>query len=218
MGPQKGCTIWQIWWSTPSSLPLTPTHLVNILALKVEFDVPIGKNGDCYDRYLCRVQEFRESLRIINQVSMIQEARNLRKVGAFSISAWTRSQPDPSRLTITNWCHLLVHQWRKAWSLSFTTSRQFTFASLHEFRLFKQFYRYFLKDTPCLREKRMRPLRLQKAKWPFTWFRESCKVVMWLSPTFLLSDGTNRPYRCSIRAPGFAHLAGADFMSRSEHH
>lgn len=71
----------------PSSLPLTPTHLVNILALKVEFDVPIGKNGDCYDRYLCRVQEFRESLRIINQVSMIQEARNLRKVGAFSISA-----------------------------------------------------------------------------------------------------------------------------------
>ena len=35
---------------------------------KVEFDVPIGLNGDCYDRYLCRVQEFRESLRIINQV------------------------------------------------------------------------------------------------------------------------------------------------------
>ena len=35
---------------------------------KVEFDVPIGKNGDCYDRYLCRVQEFRESLRIISQV------------------------------------------------------------------------------------------------------------------------------------------------------
>jgi NADH:ubiquinone oxidoreductase subunit D len=36
--------------------------------LQVEFDVPIGKNGDCYDRYLCRVQEFRESLRIIDQV------------------------------------------------------------------------------------------------------------------------------------------------------
>lgn len=35
---------------------------------EVEFDVPVGKNGDCYDRYLCRVQEFRESLRIINQV------------------------------------------------------------------------------------------------------------------------------------------------------
>lgn len=37
---------------------------------EVEFDVPVGKNGDCYDRYLCRVQEFRESLRIIDQVSM----------------------------------------------------------------------------------------------------------------------------------------------------
>lgn len=35
---------------------------------KVEFDIPIGENGDCYDRYMCRVQEFRESLRIINQV------------------------------------------------------------------------------------------------------------------------------------------------------
>lgn len=35
---------------------------------EVDFDVPVGKNGDCYDRYLCRVQEFRESLRIINQV------------------------------------------------------------------------------------------------------------------------------------------------------
>jgi NADH dehydrogenase (ubiquinone) Fe-S protein 2 len=33
---------------------------------------------------------------------------------------------------------------------------------------------------------------------------------------YLVSDGSNRPYRCSIRAPGFAHLAGADFMSR--HH
>jgi len=37
---------------------------------KVEFDIPIGLNGDCYDRYICRVQEFRESLRIINQVSL----------------------------------------------------------------------------------------------------------------------------------------------------
>ena len=35
---------------------------------KVDFDVPVGRNGDCYDRYLCRVQEMRESLRIISQV------------------------------------------------------------------------------------------------------------------------------------------------------
>jgi NADH:ubiquinone oxidoreductase subunit D len=38
---------------------------------QVEFDIPIGKNGDCYDRYLCRVQEFRESLRIIDQVGSV---------------------------------------------------------------------------------------------------------------------------------------------------
>jgi len=42
-------------------------------ALQVEFDVPVGKNGDCYDRYLCRVQEFRESLRIIHQVCLAQQ-------------------------------------------------------------------------------------------------------------------------------------------------
>lgn len=40
--------------------------------LQVEFDVPVGKNGDCYDRYLCRVQEFRESLHIIHQVGLVQ--------------------------------------------------------------------------------------------------------------------------------------------------
>ena len=39
--------------------------------MQVEFDVPIGKNGDCYDRYLCRIQEFRESLRIIDQVTSL---------------------------------------------------------------------------------------------------------------------------------------------------
>ena len=41
---------------------------MNLWLLQVEFDIPVGKNGDCYDRYLCRVQEFRESLRIIDQV------------------------------------------------------------------------------------------------------------------------------------------------------
>ena len=81
----------------------------------------------------------------------------------------------------------------------------------------QQLYRYFLKDILCLREKHMRLLKLQKAKWPFTWFRELFEAVMCLPPIFLLSDGSNRPYRCSIRAPGFAHLAGADFMSRREY-
>ena len=50
----------------PLSFVVTPP---DPLLFQVEFDVPIGKNGDCYDRYLCRDQEFRESLRIIHQVS-----------------------------------------------------------------------------------------------------------------------------------------------------
>ena len=35
---------------------------------QVEFDIPVGRKGDCYDRYICRVQEMRESVRIISQV------------------------------------------------------------------------------------------------------------------------------------------------------
>ena len=51
----------------PSKPPLVTRELTHE---KVEFDIPIGQNGDCYDRYMCRVQEFRESLRIVNQVCL----------------------------------------------------------------------------------------------------------------------------------------------------
>jgi Respiratory-chain NADH dehydrogenase, 49 Kd subunit len=65
-------------------------------------------------------------------------------------------------------------------------------------------------------EKRTVPLRPRRARWQFTLFRKLQEPfsAMHSYETFLYSDGTNRPYRCSIRAPGFAHLAGSDFMMR----
>ncbi|BEI97628.1 hypothetical protein CcaverHIS631_0212170 [Cutaneotrichosporon cavernicola] len=128
---------------------------------QVEFDVPVGKNGDCYDRYMCRVQEFRESLRIINQ------CLNKMPTGAYKIDD-----------------HKIVPPPR-------ATMKESMEALIHHFKLFSEGYSVPPGET-------------------YTAI-EAPKGEMGV---YLVSDGTNRPYRCKIRAPGFAHLAGADFMMR----
>ncbi|ADV25360.1 NADH-ubiquinone oxidoreductase 49 kDa subunit, mitochondrial [Cryptococcus gattii Ru294] len=130
---------------------------------KVEFDVPIGKNGDCYDRYLCRVQEFRESLRIIGQC--------LNKIpdGAYKID--DHKIVPPPRASMKESMESLIHHF-KIFSEGYSVPPGETYAAI-----------------------------------------EAPKGEMGV---YLVSDGSNRPYKCKIRAPGFAHLAGADFMMR--HH
>ncbi|KIP11697.1 hypothetical protein PHLGIDRAFT_114279 [Phlebiopsis gigantea 11061_1 CR5-6] len=123
---------------------------------EVEFDVPIGKNGDCYDRYLCRVQEFRESLRIIHQASHDLKVDDYKLV-------------PPPRASMKESMESLIHH----------------------FKLFSEGYSVPPGETYSA--------------------IEAPKGEMGV---YLVSDGTNRPYRCKIRAPGFAHLAGADFMMR----
>ncbi|KAI9445380.1 NADH-ubiquinone oxidoreductase [Lactarius indigo] len=120
---------------------------------EVEFDVPIGKNGDCYDRYLCRVQEFENpcaSLARIDDHKLV----------------------PPPRASMKESMESLIHHF-KIFSEGYSVPPGETYAAI-----------------------------------------EAPKGEM---AVYLVSDGTNRPYRCSIRAPGFAHLAGADFMSRREH-
>ncbi|WVQ83616.1 NADH-ubiquinone oxidoreductase 49 kDa subunit, mitochondrial [Cryptococcus sp. DSM 104549] len=130
---------------------------------QVEFDVPIGKNGDCYDRYLCRVQEFRESLRIISQcLSKIPD-------GAHKID--DHKIVPPPRASMKESMESLIHH----------------------FKLFSEGYSVPPGETYSA--------------------IEAPKGEMGV---YLVSDGTNRPYKCKIRAPGFAHLAGSDFMMR--HH
>ncbi|KAH9043673.1 NADH-ubiquinone oxidoreductase [Lactarius pseudohatsudake] len=134
---------------------------------EVEFDVPIGKNGDCYDRYLCRVQEFRESLRIISQVMP-------NKIPTGPVKVDDHKLVPPPRASMKESMESLIHHF-KANSLS----------------IFSEGYSVPPGETYAA--------------------IEAPKGEM---AVYLVSDGTNRPYRCSIRAPGFAHLAGADFMSR----
>ncbi|TFY77900.1 hypothetical protein EWM64_g6112 [Hericium alpestre] len=128
---------------------------------EVEFDVPIGKNGDCYDRYLCRVQEFRESLRIIDQC--------LNKMPTGAVKVDDHKLVPPPRASMKESMESLIHHF-KIFSEGYSVPPGETYSAI-----------------------------------------EAPKGEMGV---YLVSDGTNRPYRCSIRAPGFAHLAGADFMMR----
>ncbi|WOO85206.1 NADH-ubiquinone oxidoreductase subunit, mitochondrial [Vanrija pseudolonga] len=130
---------------------------------RVEFDIPVGVNGDCYDRYLCRVQEMRESLRIIGQC--------LNKMPTGAIKIDDHKIVPPPRATMKESMEALIHH----------------------FKLFSEGYSVPPGETYSA--------------------IEAPKGEM---AVFLVSDGTNRPYKCKIRAPGFAHLAGADFMMR--HH
>ncbi|KAI8981216.1 NADH-ubiquinone oxidoreductase [Trametes punicea] len=132
---------------------------------EVEFDIPIGKNGDCYDRYLCRVQEFRESLRIISQ------CLNKMPTGAIKVDDY--KLVPPPRASMKESMESLIHHF-KIFSEGYSVPPGETYSAI-----------------------------------------EAPKGEMGV---YLVSDGTNRPYRCKIRAPGFAHLAGADFMMRQAAH
>ncbi|ODV69739.1 NADH-ubiquinone oxidoreductase 49 kDa subunit mitochondrial precursor [Hyphopichia burtonii NRRL Y-1933] len=127
----------------------------------VDFDVAVGMNGDCYDRYLVRMSEFRQSLRIIEQcINDMPEGPV--KVEDFKIS------PPPRSLM-----------------------KEDMEALIHHFLLFTKGY--------CVPEGET-----------YTAI-EAPKGEM---AVYVVSDGTERPYRCKIRAPGFAHLGAFDHISR----
>ena len=128
---------------------------------KVEFDVPIGKNGDCYDRYLCRVEEMRQSIRIIEQ------ALNKMPMGEIKVDDGKVSPPRRGEM------------------------KESMEALIHHFKLYTEGYTVPPGET-------------------YTAI-EAPKGEMGV---YLVSDGSNKPYRCKIRAPGFYHLAAMDYMGR----
>lgn len=128
---------------------------------KVDFDVPIGKNGDCYDRYLVRVEEMYQSLRIIRQcIEQMPEGSVKTQDGKIS---------PPKRKDMK-------------------TSME---AMIHHFKLYTEGYNVPAGEVYAA---------VEAPKGEFG--------------VYLYADGTNKPYRCRIKAPGFAHLQGLDFMTR----
>ena len=128
---------------------------------KMEFDVPIGKHGDCYDRYLVRVVEIRESIKIIRQC--------IEQMPGGPVKTRDGKVAPPSRADMKRSMEALIHH----------------------FKLYTEGYHVPAGETYCA---------VEAPKGEFA--------------VYLISDGTNKPYRCKIRAPGFAHLQGLDFMSK----
>lgn len=125
----------------------------------VEFDVPIGKNGDCYDRYLCRIEEMRQSLRIIYQCL---------------------NQMPPGEVRIDD--AKIVPPRREEMKTSME-------ALIHHFKLYTQGFQVPPGATYTA---------IEAPKGEFG--------------VYLVSDGSSKPYRCKIKAPGFAHLAALRHM------
>ncbi|SEO34482.1 NADH-quinone oxidoreductase subunit D [Nitrosovibrio sp. Nv6] len=130
---------------------------------RMDFDIPVGVNGDCYDRYLVRIEEFRQSNRIIRQCV-----------------DWLRKNPGP---VITD-NHKVAPPPR-------VEMKQNMEELIHHFKLFTEGFHVPPGETYAA---------IEHPKGEFG--------------IYLVSDGANMPYRLKIRAPGFAHLAALDEMSR----
>jgi len=128
---------------------------------KMEFDIPVGKTGDCYARYLVRMAEMRESMKIMKQ-ALTQLPDGPVQVNDYKIS-------PPPRAEMKNSMEAMIHH----------------------FKLYTEGYHVPAGETYTA---------VEAPKGEFG--------------VFLVADGTNRPYRCHIRAPGFPHLQALDFLSK----
>ncbi len=132
---------------------------------EMEFDIPIGKNGDCYDRYLIRMQEMREAVKIMKQCCQLLLSAD----GRGPVSAANKKVVPPKRGEMKSSMEALIHHF-KLYTEGFHVPEGEVYAAV---------------EAP---------------KGEFG--------------VYLVADGSNKPYRCKIRAPGFPHLAAMDFMNR----
>ena len=128
---------------------------------QMDFDVPVGIRGDCYDRYLIRIEEMRQSLRII--------LKTLNQMPEGLIKIDDRKITPPSRSLMKQNMEYLIHHF-KLYTEGFHTPASETFVGI-----------------------------------------ESPKGELGV---YLVSNGSNKPYRCKIRSPDFMHLQGLEFMSK----
>ena len=128
-----------------------------------EFEVPVGTNGDCYDRYLCRMEEMRQSTRIIRDC-----IAKLKAEPAGDVLARGKLTPPP-RADMKRDMESLIHHF-KLYTEGFKVPKGEVYAAV---------------EAP---------------KGEFG--------------VYLVSDGSNKPYRAKLRAPGFLHLQSMDWMAK----
>ena len=124
-----------------------------------EFKIPVGKNGDCYDRYLCRIEEMRESINI-----MVQALNKLPKGPIMTLD--TKVGPPK----------------RREMKMSME-------ALINHFKLYTEGYHVPKGEVYTA---------VEAPKGEFG--------------VYLIADGSNKPYRCKIKAPGFTHLQAMNYM------
>jgi NADH-quinone oxidoreductase subunit D len=132
---------------------------------EMDFDIPVGKNGDNYDRYLIRMEEMRQATNIMKQcVAKLNEPE-----GKGPVSHVDNKIVPPKRSEMKRSMEALIHH----------------------FKLYTEGYKVPAGEVYAA---------VEAPKGEFG--------------VYLVSDGSNRPYRCKIRAPGFAHLAALDYMGK----
>ncbi|MEX0860785.1 MAG: NADH-quinone oxidoreductase subunit D [Cucumibacter sp.] len=132
---------------------------------ELDFDIPIGKNGDCYDRYLVRMEEMRQSAHLMKQcVELLHSAR-----GQGPVSSTDGKIVPPKRSEMKRSMEALIHH----------------------FKLYTEGYRVPAGEVYAA---------VEAPKGEFG--------------VYLVADGSNKPYRCKLRAPGFAHLSAMDWLTR----
>jgi NADH-quinone oxidoreductase subunit D len=132
---------------------------------ELEFDVPVGKNGDCYDRYLIRMEEMRQAARIMRQC--VECLLGSEKNG--EVSRLDHKITPPKRATMKSSMEALIHH----------------------FKLFTE--GFYVPEGEVY-------VAVEAPKGEFG--------------VYLVADGTNKPYRVKLRAPGYAHLQAMDYLCK----
>lgn len=128
---------------------------------QLNFDIPVGRHGDCYDRYLVRMEEMRQSIRIIVQC--------LDGMPQGEIKTDDRKITPPSRKEMKESMESLIHH-----------------------------FKLYAEGTSAATGETYTAIEAPKGEFG----------------VYLVSNGTNKPYRCKIKAPGFAHLQGLNLMAK----
>jgi NADH-quinone oxidoreductase subunit D len=132
---------------------------------ELDFDIPVGQHGDCYDRYLVRMEEMRKSVRIMKQC--LEKLSKPEGRGPIAIDDNKIVSPERSEM------------------------KRSMEATIHHFKLYTEGHLVPAGEVYAA---------VEAPKGEFG--------------VYLVADGSNRPYKCKIRAPSFAHLSAMDFLSR----